>query len=1689
VIELKTFDAHTGQYLLDSKSQPIVEFLRHSILEYLYEGESFSLAEIDDRTTAEDLQKNAPDGQVLLASSSGKFLFGRPEIRDRLDEVFPHLPEQGLFGIKDRSAYGALLLSDCTAKGERLRVLLVDDDDRQFGAEAARTMADFKATGRLLVDVPPGVFAGYEPGREPQLVLPASAVQGAKISIGNHLASVQDIAESLNIADRSIEVAPRHLQRKLRVLIVDDETGANGGFLSSEAALALTGDCHGKMSPELASSKFGIDDKTAIQFRGLLNIDDRYPDSFGTNKVCKGGIVAQDLTKLEWNGCEPPDIILAKSSFKGSVKPKVGLYEDKDIWLGEKDRSRTGTQSISSLLGLYPNAIKDVMPILQPKIEELAGAQNDLRSIAKLYCKSFELRLPKYPVLVVDDTDPTKAAEIAIARQTMAGFRETGKLSLGDSGAAIQGVVPQLILLKSDVDKLPIGSHDLHVANIAQALKINTADVLSPVKAIVDEVEHVDEEGKPVEDYQISTERYDHIKAILDSGNDALLQSGLAAPELRKFLRKQWLNLAEGKDNDVKFDRGFCVPDKGLADGEICVPWLPEGAEIIIYRAPLINTNGVHILKNNHLGNDYSDPKHRPNFILTSDAEIAARGHGQSVMADFGLDFDGDCVAVAEASRFPNLATDVVKAQLPANRYLDVVKEPKTEFEGDQESACLQMRNNLVGRIANVLTRLQSQITEVDIVADRSKSSQDDRTRLAGDIHKKICSLWFRAGKVTGRDGSYCDPVQPLVKIPDNLSEANQEWFTNLTQKIERQVEAIYKSYSNQPDRIFDLYRETLRDLVDVAAYQNQIALDMQKSARKADVEAVTECNKFTTHQLDILHEKKSQATYAGQEFTINGATPQELLAHNTNSHFQATMIQAERPFCFQELFDTKVPVGVQAVAVAFKREFDILWYEGAKHLSKAKNEEGCVLAGQTETGFPIEFTNLCKFEHSLAYDAAALMKANDFTIDFNDRKCGESIRTNHAYVVSAFDPAIEKYRAIGTVCEFTKTAVVAAADAAKMAESSEPQSIGFKLASLQLSAPLPDLSSQYFDRARELAQNFANSVPEGQREVYAAALWQASCEDEGKLVTTLNVDNDSLNRISPAIIYAFSTELNDRVNESSLRTHKLKVNSPLSPEEIGQPLYFKCDRAGLSERLEVANQNARADEPTDLLKFASKIQVSSDGVDFYDLGQLQQHSLPLNPNGEIFTGQILPVTSATMRLQVPGIDEPLIFGKVNEYALAGKAWADRPAKISLAKMDTPSYSLTIVDRSGAERSIGKVSGDGMKFLESQDLLKTGQKLNAKITPLSNGVSMDVEIPLPDGNKLNFRTSQPEYKGTSAGEIVEIKLVKQNAYSVGVYLGHGDDRQQIGEFTNVTNSDKAVRKLIEAGYIEWTGFTSGRSKLGSRTSQPVIKQPEFEAVLSGSSKDFALVLDSAGVDRPLVPKTVELDDSLQSRLCQYYLPAKVPVVESEVNEPTRTKIVISGSRSIQSLPTEAKERIDTIVKSGAEILVGDAPGIDLEVQRYLKSIDYDRVTVHHAYDKARNNEGFPTQGGYASYSHRDRVMCESADYGLVVWDGQSKGSKANIDRVPSRVVMADRQSEIVKEVEAPSATISIPAPDPQISASEPESSKSFSVRRSRINFDDLPSTVSISISSADRSKAIDAEKIALPTKVPMSSGR
>ena len=118
-----------------------------------------------------------------------------------------------------------------------------------------------------------------------------------------------------------------------------------------------------------------------------------------------------------------------------------------------------------------------------------------------------------------------------------------------------------------------------------------------------------------------------------------------------------------------------------------------------------------------------------------------------------------------------------------------------------------------------------------------------------------------------------------------------------------------------------------------------------------------------------------------------------------------------------------------------------------------------------------------------------------------------------------------------------------------------------------------------------------------------------------------------------------------------------------------------------------------------------------------------------------------------------------------------------------------------------------------------------------------------------------------------------------------------------------------------------------------------------------------------------------------------------------------TKVFLSGSRAVSRLDATVRERLDAIITGGFGVLVGDAAGADKAFQRHFTDAGYHHVRVFCAGTRCRNNLGAwetvhvvapAGMMGRSFYSLKDRRMAEEADFGFVLWDGESAGSINNL---------------------------------------------------------------------------------------------
>ena len=118
-------------------------------------------------------------------------------------------------------------------------------------------------------------------------------------------------------------------------------------------------------------------------------------------------------------------------------------------------------------------------------------------------------------------------------------------------------------------------------------------------------------------------------------------------------------------------------------------------------------------------------------------------------------------------------------------------------------------------------------------------------------------------------------------------------------------------------------------------------------------------------------------------------------------------------------------------------------------------------------------------------------------------------------------------------------------------------------------------------------------------------------------------------------------------------------------------------------------------------------------------------------------------------------------------------------------------------------------------------------------------------------------------------------------------------------------------------------------------------------------------------------------------------------------------VFIGGSRRIGRLNEVIRARLDNIVDRGLRVVIGDANGSDRAVQAYLAQRGYRDVVIYCMAGDCRNNLGgwnvqevkASGERGFEYYALKDAQMARNADCGFMLWDGKSKGTLLNVQRL------------------------------------------------------------------------------------------
>ncbi|MDZ8263106.1 hypothetical protein [Nostoc sp. ChiQUE01b] len=330
------------------------------------------------------------------------------------------------------------------------------------------------------------------------------------------------------------------VNKELNILIVDDNNGENGGIISNDQAYQLTGDCYGQISKELYHelTKHQKGDKyRVIQHR--FGWTDRAGDDnkyrFGKGTLRPANL-EQILNYQDPNNLNKIDLILPLSAFKGTDKDNPNGPTKPQIQPGLYRQNIWLGEKSQSELG--KTAISQL----------LASFPNGLKD----FTEQLELEAKK---LKEAQDDPRQLVQLYCEKY------EKRKAFLEE----------QATTLEEQAAEDPILAEELETLRDSEAL-LRSADRIATDSFI-----------------------YKLIKADLQ-GEGQLLETEKVQRELARFVQNEWKEIAIGKT--LTFERAMVIPSKDLQNGEIFIPHYQYGEEVLNFRSPFLNSNGLCVSTN-----------------------------------------------------------------------------------------------------------------------------------------------------------------------------------------------------------------------------------------------------------------------------------------------------------------------------------------------------------------------------------------------------------------------------------------------------------------------------------------------------------------------------------------------------------------------------------------------------------------------------------------------------------------------------------------------------------------------------------------------------------------------------------------------------------------------------------------------------------------------------------------------------------------------------------------------------------------------------------------------------------------------------------------------------------------------------------------------------------------------------------
>ncbi|MGJ5627935.1 hypothetical protein [Nostoc sp. CALU 1950] len=1070
------------------------------------------------------------------------------------------------------------------------------------------------------------------------------------------------------------------ISEKLNILVVDDSTdakGKNGGILENEVAWKLVGDCYGQISTELYDKLTKREEQSDKSYRVIQHrFGWKEGDGEDTEyRFGKGTLRPHDLKEIKYanpNNTPKIDLIIPISSFKGTDKDKPG-----------------GPSKAQIEPGLYQQTIW---------LGEKAQSQKGKTAISQL--------LASFPQGIKDF-----AEELEAQAQKLAEAQDDPRI----------------------VAQLYCENYEKRKEFSEQQKKSLEQEIIESVKTdtLSKQVENNSDEDLELNDESNESQKddmfmYKLIKADL-LGHQQLLETEKVKQELSRFVQSQWRDIAVGKT--LTFDRGMIIPSKELKNGEICVTWMDENEKVLNFRSPFLNSNGLCV-SNNKLIEDRLGPDGEPleGIIVVNDEDhkrILARIEAleaQSIQHKEvnpleteserqARDFDGDCIGVALALQYPNFTAEAEYRNQPENAYRPTVKEKKQSFyseNGSQppfEEIAIHMSDSIsVGIINNQVTALEALESEIEVL--KTYGTFEQKSNYLDQVSNHYETLF----------------EQERQKDPKLIREEYKLYMQGVVEiaHSQRTPEIIQQA--------MDINRQMYRSMIEEGCYQNQIAVDLFKSAKKPEMDKIRENSRYLYRDVNYIKDKKSSSVYLNTGITPKGYSPVELLISQTNKYFQESQLESRPIVQFKDLFKgVEFTPQQKFAAIAAKYEFDLKFNAAVRMERRRETEKGPSAIIQTPQSCQLEITNLTRYGHPLIW------KAQTLNIRLEEIKFTSSERPHKLLAVAQINEEIDKdgkpaYRQLGTVSQQSVTDHNLKAGITTQ---------GAKLLELK-----PELTRSQtkllFALANDAAEAFCASIPESEKLAGAAAAWNicASRQDELEVARKENANPQAIaKKVSNFAFAAFPNEIISRLEQLQFTEPKLVTLNNEANQFLGRDW-----NAHEKHPIEIRASH----HPVGHERHVSRLMFvqDSDG-EYKEFAMLETRTaqLPIGTKALSCMVGVEPAT-ASATIGLPG-NEPveITIRELKNFSYAGLVFNDEPVNLEFGTVPIPDKTVKIkIDG----LTLGELDSDSVQQLKQIDYLKNGNPLKLKLTSISEtGDQAFVLGESPNGNllkinKINF---------------------------------------------------------------------------------------------------------------------------------------------------------------------------------------------------------------------------------------------------------------------------------------------------------------------------------------------------------------